>query len=128
MRITAAASATSSKAVIRTNRALVMRHGALTMLDQLAARQLAQADVEHWREEQAEQGHADHPGEHGDAGGRAHLGACAMREHQRNGAGDEGYRGHYDRAKAQAAGFERGFDDALALEFELAGEFHDQNH
>src|SRR6266446_10577956 len=37
------------------------------MLDQLAAGQLAQADVEHWREEQTEQGHADHPSEHGDA-------------------------------------------------------------
>src|SRR6266436_9571061 len=117
----------ASKMGVTTMTTSTMRHAALAMLDQLAAGQLAQADVEHWREEQTEQGHADHPGEHGDACGRAHLGACAMREHQRDGAGDEGYRSHYDRAKAQAAGFERGFDDALALEFELAGEFHDQD-
>src|SRR3546814_8467959 len=69
----------------------------------------------------------DHSGEHRDAGGRAHFRAGAVREHQRNGAGDERDRGHHDRAQAQAAGFERRFHDALALQFELARELHDQD-
>ncbi len=89
--------------------------------------QLAQGDVEHRGQEQAEQGHAEHAGEHGDAGDRAHFRAGAVREHQRHGAGDERDRGHHDRAQAQAAGFQRGFDDALALHFQLAGELDDQD-
>ena len=58
------------------------------MLDQLTPGQLAQADIEHRRQEQAEQGDPDHAGEHGDAGRRAHLGAGAAREHP-----DSGYAG-----------------------------------
>src|SRR5882757_11073585 len=48
------------------------------VLDQLAPGQLAQPDIEHRRQEQAEQSNPDHAGEHGDAGRRAHLGAGAM--------------------------------------------------
>src|SRR5258706_1467497 len=100
----------ASKMGVTTMTTSTMRHAALAMMDQVAAGQLAQADVEHRREEQTEQGHADHPGEHGDAGGRAYLGASAMREHKRNGAGDECHRGHHNRTQAQPAGFERGLD------------------
>src|SRR5712664_1460830 len=56
----------------------------LAVLDQLAPGQLAQADIEYRRQEQAEQGDPDHAGAHGDAGRRAHLGAGAVREHQRD--------------------------------------------
>src|SRR5258706_9143878 len=50
----------------------------LAVLDQLTPGQLAQADIEHRRQEQAEQGDPDHAGEHGDAGRRAHLAAGAL--------------------------------------------------
>ena len=50
---------------------------------------------------------------------------CA--EHQRHRAGDERDRGHHDRPQPQAAGFERGLDDALALQLELARELDDQD-
>ena len=87
--------------------------------------QQAQANVEHGRQEQAEQGHADHAGEDGDAGRGAHFGTGAVRENKRDGAGDERNRGHHDRAQAQAAGFERGLDDTLALKLQFTREFDD---
>src|SRR5258706_14744780 len=55
-----------------------VRETGRAVLDQLAPGQLAQADIEHRRQEQAEQSNPDHAGEHGDAGRRAHLGAGAM--------------------------------------------------
>src|SRR5258706_14532654 len=55
-----------------------VRETGLTVLDQLTPGQLAQANIEHRRQEQAEQSNPDHAGEHGDAGRRAHLGAGAM--------------------------------------------------
>ena len=97
------------------------------MLDQLEARQLAQADIEHRGQKQTEQRHSDHAGEHGDTGRRAHLGAGTVRQHQWHRAGDERNGGHHDRAQAQPAGFERRLDDVFALEFELARELHDQD-
>src|SRR5882757_637371 len=45
-----------------------VRETGLTVLDQLAPGQLAQANIEHRRQEQAEQSNPDHAGEHGDAG------------------------------------------------------------
>ena len=83
--------------------------------------ELAQRDIEHRGQEQAEERHAEHPGEHGDARDRAHFRAGAMREHERHGAGDEGDRGHHDRAQTQAAGFERGFDDRPSPGFPARG-------
>jgi hypothetical protein len=89
-----------------------------TVLDQFASRQLAQADVEDRRQQQSEQGYAEHAREHCDARGRTHLGAGAAREHERNRAGDERDRGHHDGPESQAAGLERGLDDAFALELD----------
>ena len=83
------------------------------MLRELASCQQAQANVEHGRQEQAEQGHADHAGEDGDARRGAHFGTGTVRENKGDGAGDERNRGHHDRAQAQAAGFKRGLDDTL---------------
>src|ERR1700730_18519686 len=88
----------------------------LAVLDQLTPGQLAQADIEHWRQEQAEQGAPDHAGEHGDAGRRAHLGAGAAREHQRDRAGDEGPRSHHDGPQLQPASrTETGNTSSVAL-------------
>ena len=77
-------------------------------------RQRAQQHVEHRRQEEAEDGHADHAGEHRDAHGVAHLGAGAGREHQRQHAHDEGERGHQDRPQPQPARLDRGLAPACA--------------
>ena len=68
--------------------------------------------VEHRREDQAEEGDAEHAGEHRHAHGVPHLGAGAAGEHQRHHAHDERERGHEDRAEPDAAGLERRFDRA----------------
>src|SRR5260221_180073 len=51
----------------------------------------------------------------------------AAREHERNDAGNEREGGHDDWTQPQAARFERGVDDASALELQLARELDDQN-
>src|SRR6188508_3227864 len=52
----------------------------------------AQQHVKEWCQEQTEERHADHSGEHGDTDGVAHLRTCPRRKHQRHDAHDEGNR------------------------------------
>src|SRR5262245_44660822 len=98
------------------------RHAALV----LPHDQLAQHDIEHRREEEAEEGHAQHSGHYRDAHDVPHLGAGAGGEHQRRDAGDEGEARHEDRAQPQPAGLDGGVHDAAALLLEIARELDDQ--
>jgi hypothetical protein len=63
--------------------------------------QRAQQHIENRRQEQAEEGHAEHAEEDGDAHRVAHFRAGAGRGDERDDAHDEGDRGHQDRPQAQ---------------------------
>src|SRR3954469_16619465 len=72
-------------------------------------------DVKDRREQEAEQGHAEHAGEHGRPERAAHLRARAGRDHQRHHAEDEGEGRHQDRPQAGPGGVDRGLLPGLAL-------------
>mmetsp|Transcript_21687 Transcript_21687/g.84531 ORF Transcript_21687/g.84531 Transcript_21687/m.84531 type:complete len:206 (-) Transcript_21687:1321-1938(-) len=88
---------------------------------------LAQQAVEHRRQEDAEEGHAKHAGEHGDTHRTPHLAAGTAAEDQRDDAGAEGDGGHQDGAQPQPAGLDNGVVDRLAVLLQLLGEFDDQD-
>ncbi len=83
--------------------------------------------VEHWRQQQAEEGDAEHPGEHRDPHRVTHLGTGTAGKYQRHHAHDEGERGHQDRTQTQAAGFQHCIQRAHALGLFVLGELDDQN-
>ncbi|KWT85151.1 hypothetical protein APY03_3954 [Variovorax sp. WDL1] len=115
--------------MLRRDKAFVacqVRHLAME-LERPVAREPAQRHIEHRRQEQAERSHADHPGEHRHAHGRAHLGAGTRGQHQRQHTHDECKRGHQDRAQAQPARFHGGLERRPAGKFQLARELDDQD-
>ncbi len=84
--------------------------------------------IEHRREDQAEQGYADHAEEYRRAEGLPHLRPRARRDRQRQNAEDEGEGGHQDRAQADSAGGDGGLEPAHAvIDLVLTREFDDQN-
>ncbi len=83
--------------------------------------------VEDRREKNAEDGHAQHAAEDGDAEGFAHFRAGALGQDQRNHSQDESEGGHQDGPEAQPAGLDGGFDPAFAFVLKLLGKLHDQN-
>src|SRR3954470_22675909 len=61
-----------------------------------SSRNAADQHVEERREDETEEGHAEHPREDGDTHHVPHLGAGAAREYQRHHTHDEGKRRHED--------------------------------
>src|SRR4051794_9309389 len=55
--------------------------------------------VEDGREEDPEEGHAEHPAEDGRPQRPTHLSSCALGEDERHDSEDEGERGHHDRTE-----------------------------
>ena len=69
---------------------------------------MADGDIKHGSEKQAEECDSEHPEEDGGPEGLAHFGAGAAGQHERKHAEDEGEAGHEDGAKPEAAGFDGG--------------------
>ena len=84
-------------------------------------------DEEHRHEEDREQGGGDHAAHHAGADRVPARRSRARTDDERQHAEHEGKRGHQDRSQAQARGFERGVDQAVALRLQVLGEFDDQD-
>jgi len=98
------------------------------MGERLHAGQHPKQDIEDRREEQAENSHADHPGEHRNAHHPAHLRAGAGGQHQRHHAHDEGHRCHQDRAQPQIGWLQWPLEPAKRpANSSSAGELDDQD-
>ena len=86
------------------------------------------SDVEDRREDQAEDGDAEHAEDHRGAQRLAHLRARPDRDGQRDHAEDEGEAGHQDRPQARAGGLDGGLEPVHALLLlRLLGELDDQD-
>ena len=84
-------------------------------------------NIEHRREEQAEESHADHASKYGGAHGAAHLSSGSGADDKRVNASDEGDGGHQNGAQSQAAGFESRIENALAVIVVLFGKLDDED-
>ena len=82
---------------------------------------------EHGREKNAEQRHAEHPAEDGDAERVAHFGPRPVGQHQGNHAEDKSERSHQDRPQTKSRCFFRGVEARFSLFVKLPGEFDDQD-
>ncbi len=89
--------------------------------------QAAHHNIESGRENQPENGDAQHAEQHGGAERLPEFSAGADRDHKRQHTEDEGERSHQDRAQTKLGRFRRGLIAIPALVFELLGEFHDQD-
>ena len=88
----------------------------------------AHGHVEHRREHEAEQRHADHAEQHGGAQRLAHLVSRPLGEGQRDHAEDEGEGGHQDGPQPRARRLLRGLPAVHAVQLlRLLGELHDQD-
>ncbi len=84
--------------------------------------------VEDGSQQQPEERHTEHSGEHGDAQRMTNLGSRTTRHHQGHDAHDEGKRGHEDRAQAQTRGLQHGrhgIEPAVLLQ--MFRELHDED-
>src|SRR3954469_6598219 len=90
-------------------------------------RDAANEHVEERREDQAEEGDAKHPREHGDAHHVAHLRARATGENERHDAHDECERRHENRTQSDARRLERGAQTIATLLLEIACKLYDED-
>jgi rRNA maturation protein Nop10 len=79
------------------------------------------------RQENAEQGHANHTGEDCRPQRATHLGPGPLRDHQREHAQDEGERRHNDRPQPHPGGFHGGLEQGGTLLLLVAGELDDED-